>query len=179
MVFKNDVADDMAPVGHSVWPRWAPRLARRHPVWHPVGHWPPVWPPSARRAPLLAPVGPPVRHPVWPPSGTLSGPRRAPCPAPVGSKKNLFFIFLVVVAGWKRGEKIFRFSVFNPQDPLVPQDPRDPRVLQVPRALRASRAKPQEEEGFFGLVLLVTHRSSIPLLGGLTPKFLSLSFHSL
>jgi hypothetical protein len=71
---------------------------------------------------------------------------------------------LVVVAGWKRGEKIFRFSVFNPQDP------RDPR---------ASRAKPGEEEGFFGLVRLVTHPSSIPLLGGLTPKFLSFSFHSL
>jgi hypothetical protein len=44
---------------------------------------------------------------------------------------------------------------------------------------RASRAKPREEEGFFGLVPLVTHPSSIPLLGGLTPKFLSLSLHSL
>jgi hypothetical protein len=32
--------------------------------------------------------------------------------------------------------------------------------------------KPREEEGFFGLVPLVTHPSSIPLLGGLTPKFL-------
>jgi hypothetical protein len=41
------------------------------------------------------------------------------------------------------------------------------------------RAKPQEEEGFLGLVPLVTHPSSIPLLGGLTPKFLSLSFLSL
>jgi hypothetical protein len=60
-------------------------------------------------------------------------------------------------------EKNVRFSVFNPQDPQAP---------------RASRAKPREE-GFFGLVLLVTHPSSIPLLGGLTPKFLSLSFHSL
>jgi hypothetical protein len=45
--------------------------------------------------------------------------------------------------------------------------------------MQAVRAKPREEEGFFGLVLLVTHPSSIPLLGGLTPKFLSLSFHSL
>jgi hypothetical protein len=58
-------------------------------------------------------------------------------------------------------QKIFQFSVFNPQ---------------VPRALRA---KPREEEGFFGLVPLVTHPSSILLLGGLTPKLLSLSFHSL
>jgi hypothetical protein len=73
-------------------------------------------------------------------------------------KYILFFLInLVVVAGWKRERKI---SVFNPQDP------------------RASRAKPQEE-GFFGLVLLVTHPSSIPLLGGLIPKSLSLSLHSL
>jgi hypothetical protein len=61
---------------------------------------------------------------------------------------------LAIVAGLKR-EKKFRFSVFNPQDP---RDPRDPQ------------AKPREEEGFFGLVPLVTHPSSIPLLGGLTPK---------
>jgi hypothetical protein len=81
------------------------------------------------------------------------------------AKKNLKK-FLVVACS-KREEKNVRFSVFNPQDP------RDPRV---PRALRA---KPREEEGFFGLVPLVTHPSSIPLLGGLTPKFLSLSFHSL
>jgi hypothetical protein len=64
----------------------------------------------------------------------------------------------------------FQFSVFNPQNPRTPR---------APRAPRASRAKPQEEEGFFGLVPLVTHPSSIPLLGGLTPKFLSLSLHSL
>jgi hypothetical protein len=82
------------------------------------------------------------------------------------SKKIIFYFlkfYLVVVAGLKRERKI-RFSVFNPQDP------RDPR---------AKRAKPREEEGFFGLVPLVTHPSSIPLLGGLTPKFLSLSLHSL
>jgi hypothetical protein len=72
-----------------------------------------------------------------------------------------FFIFLVVVAGLKRENFFFRFSVLNPQDP------------------RPSRAKPREEEGFFGLVPLVTHPSSIPLLGCLTPKFLSLSLHSL
>jgi hypothetical protein len=72
----------------------------------------------------------------------------------------------LVVAYWKREEKNVWFLVFNPQDP------------QAPRAPRASPAKPREEEGFFGLVPLVTHPSSIPLLGGLTPKFLSLSFHS-
>jgi hypothetical protein len=94
----------------------------------------------------------------------------------------ILFYFLVVVAGLDRDTIYnlqftiynlqfiiynFRFSVFNPQDP------------QTPRAPRASWAKPREEEGFFGLVPLVTHPSSIPLLGGLIPKFLSLSFHSL
>jgi hypothetical protein len=81
----------------------------------------------------------------------------------------IIFYFLVVAAGLER-ENFFQFSIFNPQNP---QDP------QTPRAPRASRAKPQEEEGFFGLVPLVTHPSSISLLGGLTPKFLSLSLHSL
>jgi hypothetical protein len=57
-------------------------------------------------------------------------------------------------------------SVFGPQDP------------QDPRAPWASWVKPREEEGFFSLVPLVTHPSSIPLLGGLIPKFLSLSFQS-
>jgi hypothetical protein len=79
--------------------------------------------------------------------------------------------FLEVVAGLERENF---FSIFNFQFPVFnPQNPR------TPRAPRASRAKPQEEEGFFGLVPLVTHPSSIPLLGGLTPKFLSLSLHSL
>jgi hypothetical protein len=72
----------------------------------------------------------------------------------------------------KRGKKC-SVSVFNPQDP------QDPPVPCAAWAARASQAKPREEEGFFGLVPLVTHPSSIPLLGGLTPKFLSLSFHSL
>jgi hypothetical protein len=82
-------------------------------------------------------------------------------------EKKLTFLF-VVVAGLER-DTIYnlQFSVFNPQNP------------QTPRAPRALRAKPREEEGFFGLIPLVTHPSSIPLLGGLTPKFLSLSFHSL
>jgi hypothetical protein len=80
-----------------------------------------------------------------------------------------FFYFLVVVASFEREKKI-RFSVFNPQTPQTPQTPRAPR---------ASQAKPREEEGFFGLIPLVTHPSSIPLLGCLTPKFLSLSLHSL
>jgi hypothetical protein len=90
-------------------------------------------------------------------------------------KKLFYFIFiflinfLVVVAGLEREKKYFnfQFSVSNPQNP------------RAPRAPRASRAKPREEEGIFGLVPLVTHPSSIPLLGGLTPKFLSLSLHSL
>jgi hypothetical protein len=63
----------------------------------------------------------------------------------------------LVVACRKREEKNVRFSVFNPRDPRAPW---------------ASRAKPREEEGFFGLVPLVIHPSSIPLLGGLTPKVL-------
>jgi hypothetical protein len=76
-------------------------------------------------------------------------------------KLKLFLIFLVGATPLKREKKI---SVFNPQDP------------QAPRALRA---KPREEESFFSLVPLVTHPSSIPLLGCLIPKFLSLSLHSL
>jgi hypothetical protein len=84
------------------------------------------------------------------------------------TKKKLLFIFLVVIASLERDTIYnFRFPVFNPQNP------------QTPRAPRAKRAKPREEEGFFSLVPLVTHPSSIPLLGGLTPKFLSLSLHSL
>jgi hypothetical protein len=150
------------PVGHSIWPRWAPRRApiwpRQapclalivHPVWPPVGH--PIWP-------LSGTPSSPVWHPVWPPLGTPSGRRRVK-----KKKKKNFFFFGRCCRLEKRGKNI---SVFNPQDP------------QVPRAQRASRAKPREDEGFFGLVPLVTHPSSIPLLGGLTPKFLSLSFHSL
>jgi hypothetical protein len=103
--------------------------------------------------------------------------------------KLLLLLFLVVVAGLE-GENFFsffnfRFSVFNPQNPQNPQNPETPetpqtcRTPRTPRTPRAPRAKPREEEGFFGLVPLVTHASSIPLLGGLTPKFLSLSLHSL
>jgi hypothetical protein len=164
------------PVGHPIRPCWAPRLA---PSGTPSGsHWAPrlapsstpsgpvghsVWPPSGTPSgPIGHPVRPPRRAPVWPPSGTPSGRRQVE-----KIKIKIIYLFLVVVAGWKRGQKKFQFSVFNPQDP------------RVPRAPRASRAKPREEEGFFGLVPLVTHPSSIPLLGGLTPKFLSLSFHSL
>jgi hypothetical protein len=137
----------------------------RHPVW-PVRH--SIWP---RRAPVWPP---PSGHPVWPPLGTPSGPIWPPIGHPVqppSSRKKISFLFYFIFGCYcpleKRAKNI---SVFNPQDP---QDPR------VPRAPRASRAKPREEEGFFGLIPLVTHPSSIPLLGGLTPKFLSLSFHSL
>jgi hypothetical protein len=96
---------------------------------------------------------------------------------PHGRGRSKFFIFYFLFFKYfilffrscgrleKRKIKIKkRFSVFNPQDPCAP---------------RALQAKPQEEEGFFGLVPLVTHPSSIPLFGGLTPKFLSLSLHSL
>jgi hypothetical protein len=150
MAFKNDVADDMAPV----WPRRAPRLApRRAPRLVP------------RRAPRLASRRVPCLAPRWAsrlaprlaPSGTPSGRRRVQ-----KKKKKKFFFFGLE----KRGKNISVFG-FQSQDP------------QVPRAPRASQAKPQEEEGSFSLVPLVTHPSSIPLLDGLTPKFLSLSFHSL
>jgi hypothetical protein len=77
--------------------------------------------------------------------------------------KIFFFFFLGSCCRLEKRKQNFRFSVFNPRDPQAPQ---------------ALRAKPQEEEGFFGLVPLVTHPSSIPLLGGLTPKFLSLFLHS-
>jgi hypothetical protein len=70
MAFKNDVADDVAPV----WPHQAPSGT-------PSGH--PVWPP--RPAPLGTLSGP-GGHPVWPPrpalSGTPSGPRLAPPSSP-------------------------------------------------------------------------------------------------
>jgi hypothetical protein len=79
----------------------------------------------------------------------------------------LFFSFFLDSCCHLEKKRKEKNSVFNLQDPQDPQAP------------RASRAKPQEEEGFFGLVTLVTHPSSIPLLGGLTPKFLSLSLHSL
>jgi hypothetical protein len=85
------------------------------------------------------------------------------------NNNNNFFCFFCFgsCCRHEKREKKIRFSVFNPQDPQDPQAPQAPR------------AKPREEEGFFGLVPLVTHPSSIPLLGGLTPKFLSLSLHSL
>jgi hypothetical protein len=63
---------------------------------------------------------------------------------------NFYFIFLVVVAGLTREKKDSQ----DPQDPQAPQAPR------APRAPRAVQAKPREEEGFFGLVPLVTQSSS-------------------
>jgi hypothetical protein len=172
----------LAPVGHPVRPRLALRLAT--PFGHPSGTpsipvWPPVWPPCLATPvwhPRLAtpfghpsgtPSGP-VGHPVWPPSGTPSGRRRL---EKIKNKNKILF-FGCCCRLEKRAKNI---SVFGFQSPRSPSSPSQ----RVPRALRASRAKPREEEGFFGLVPLVTHPSSIPLLGGLTPKFLSLSFHSL
>jgi hypothetical protein len=76
---------------------------------------------------------------------------------------------LVVVAGWKRGQKIFQFSI-----PKIPEFP------ELRGLCGRSREKKKVKNLLpFGLVPLVTHPSSIPLLGGLTPKFLGLSFHSL
>jgi hypothetical protein len=104
MAFKNDVADDMAPI----WPCRAPRLAT------PSGH----------------------------PSGTLSGPCRAPRPAAIGSKKKkkFFFFFLVVAAGWKRGQKIFQFSI-----PKIPKIPQFPQFLE----LRGLRGRSREKKKVF------------------------------
>jgi hypothetical protein len=88
--------------------------------------------------------------------------------------REFFIFYLYIFFGsccrlGKREIYNLQFSVLNPQNPQNPQ---------TPQASRASLAKPREEEGFFGLVPLVIHPSSIPLLGGLTPKFLSLSLHS-
>jgi hypothetical protein len=81
---------------------------------------------------------------------------------------EILFLFLFYFFGSccrvEKKKKIFRLLVFNPQAPRAPQ---------------ALWAKPREEEGFFDLVPLVTHPSSNRLLGGVTPKFLSLSLHSL
>jgi hypothetical protein len=105
------------------------------------------------------------------PSPSLPSPSSADtvcCPRGHQKKNKLLLLFYFFGSCCRLGkrEKIFnfQFSVFNPQTPQTPW---------------ASRPKPQEEEGSFGLVPLVTHPSSIPLLGGLTPKFLSLSLHSL
>jgi hypothetical protein len=73
------------------------------------------------------------------------------------NKKELFiFSFLVVAAILKTKKKI---SVFGFQSPSSPSS-----VGFAGKAARRRR--------FFGLVPLVTHPSSIPLLGCLTPKFL-------
>jgi hypothetical protein len=120
---------------------------------------------------------PPLPSPLSLPP--LCCPRRPKAASARTRKKiNYFFIFLFFLFFLKKfgsccrlgkREKIYnlQFSVFNPQNP------------RTPRAPRASWAKLREEEGFSGLVPLVIHPSSIPLLGGLTPKFLSLSLHSL
>jgi hypothetical protein len=69
---------------------------------------------------------------------------------------------LVVVAGFERE----KFTIFGFQSPNSPSS----------AGFEGEAAKRRR---FFGLVPLVTHPSSIPLLGGSTPKFLSLSLHSL
>jgi hypothetical protein len=56
--------------------------------------------------------------------------------------KNKILFFLVVVAGWKKGQKIFQFSVFNPQDPRVP------RVSEFPE-LCGLRGRSHEKKKVF------------------------------
>jgi hypothetical protein len=109
-----------------------------------------------------------------PPSPSLLSAVRADAKNKIKIKLNNLFIFKLINffgSYCRLGKREFfynlQFSIFGPQNP------------QTPRAPRASRAKPREEEGFFDLVPLVTHPSSTPLFGGLTPKFLSLSLHSL
>jgi hypothetical protein len=105
---------------------------------------------ASGRTCLCVPTSLPLALPRTPSPSPV--PPRSPC---LTSARKLGKIKIkILVAGLKREETNVRFSVFNPQDPQAP---------------RASRAKPQEEKGFFGLVPLVTHPSSIPLLGGLTP----------
>jgi hypothetical protein len=125
--------------------------------------------PRGRELRLHLPL-PPLPPPLWTQSAVRTDARKKK--QYIYVKKQYIYIFILFILFYfgsccrleKRKKIKIRFSVFNPQDP---RDPRDPP------------AKPWEEEGFFGLVPLVTHPSSIPLLGGLTPKFLSLSLHSL
>jgi hypothetical protein len=106
--------------------------------------------------PSLPSPSPPLPSPPLPsPADTVC------CPRGQAMSARTRYVRADTDADARKVGKKFRFSVFNPQDPW------------------ASWVKPQEKEGFFGLVPLVTHPSSIPLLGGLTPKFLSLSLHSL
>jgi hypothetical protein len=119
---------------------------------------------SFQTSPPPSPLPPPSLPSTLPCGRSLLSTRTGCVCADARKKIKKLFFFLEVLASMKREKKN---SVFNTQDP------------QDPCAPRASRAKPREEKGFFGLVPLVTHPSSIPLLGGLTPKFLSLSLHSL
>jgi hypothetical protein len=116
--------------------------------------------PAGPRMQLVPPSRPPCLLAHFFPRVRTDGLR--PCGRSEKTKKKKIF-FCGSSCALEKREKEFQFLVFSPQD------------LRAPRALRA---KPQEEEGFFDLVPLVTHPSSIPLLGGLTPKFLSLSLHS-
>jgi hypothetical protein len=74
-----------------------------------------------------------------------------------------------------RTQLSLRADAAGPSFPSLPY----PFLSFPPFPLPASRPHGRAASGFFSLVPLVTHPSSIPLLGGLTPKFLSLSFHSL
>jgi hypothetical protein len=103
------------------------------------------------------------------------------------NKKNYFFIFYFKIYFFGscrrlgKREKIynlqftiynFRVSGFGFQSPKSLNSPSSPNSPGF--AGEAARRR-----RFFRPSSLVTHPSSIPLLGALTPKFLSLSLHSL
>jgi hypothetical protein len=78
--------------------------------------------------------------------------RTDPCGRSVGAR-DFYFIFIFIYFGLllpagKERKKMFGFW------------------FSIPKIPKASRAKRREDRGFFGLVPLVTHPSSIPLLGG-------------
>jgi hypothetical protein len=50
---------------------------------------------------------------------------------------------LVVVAGWKRGQKIFQFSI-----PKIPKIPKIPEFPEFPE-LRGLRGRSREKKKFF------------------------------
>jgi hypothetical protein len=67
------------------------------------------------------------------------------------------------------------FEAEKPIDPKTPRSQLTPRP-QDPGLRGRSREKKKD---FFGIVPPVTHPSGIPILGCLTPKFLSFFYHGL
>ena len=94
------MANDMASIGHSVWPHWIPCLA---PVRLPKGHLS-VIPFGSHQALCLAPLGTPfgphsapyrapIRHSIWPSLATPSSPHRALCLALLGTPSSPGYLF--------------------------------------------------------------------------------------